>query len=131
MCGHGVIGNRTAVLTEMQIRFADLEENLNAPASPIQADDFFFAKGHVGRNQYQIVFTPIAVMHIDKADRNCLAVLNGFRFYRKQLFSTATAFRILLVDCFNILHLALVTVMHLAGFLCHSDDVKTNILYGC
>ena len=97
MCGHGVIGNRTAVLTEMQIRFADLEENLNAPASPIQADDFFFAKGHVGRNQYQIVFTPIAVMHIDKADRNCLAVLNGFRFYGKQVFSTATAFRILLV----------------------------------
>ena len=35
MCGHGVIGNRMAVLTEMQIRFADFEENLNAPASPI------------------------------------------------------------------------------------------------
>jgi hypothetical protein len=30
MCCHGVVGNQTAVLTEMQIHFADFEENLNA-----------------------------------------------------------------------------------------------------
>jgi hypothetical protein len=81
MCCHGIIGNRTAVLTELEIRFADFEEHLNAPVPPIQADDFFFAKGHVGRNQHQIVFTPIAIMYINKADGNCLAALNGFRFY--------------------------------------------------
>lgn len=128
---HRIVGDGTTILAEPQVGLARFEEHLDAPALPVELDDFFLRKREVCRDEDEIILPLVAVPHEDQSHRH-----EGFSLFRRdsidgqEVTRASAAFLVFLVDGLDVRDLPFAEVAHLLALLCHSGDVIAEVMDG-
>lgn len=128
---HRIVGDGTTILAEPQVGLARFEEHLDAPALPVELDDFFLRKREVCRDEDEIILPLVAVPHEDQSHRH-----EGFSLFRRdsidgqEVTRASAAFFVFLVDGLDVRDLPFAEVAHLLALLCHSGDVIAEVMDG-
>ena len=117
------------VAAQMQVTLASLKKHFNIPASPIETDDFFFAKVHISTDEGNLVLAVMPVTHTNNLGlrsffSDVFLLYMDFHGDGQQVLGMATAF---LTGCKNLLDrhaLSLKSIIALSSPLDHGDGME-------